>query len=270
MKEENYGQLIADSGCLTQYNESFPLIHYIDGIREFDDQLGSKIFSETNFCHGMMFYENAVVFMIFNDEAVVKFARPKINLIEVKVLKTTKIKIRNVNKISKSLKSGVIGGAGIAGALLTTAIGSVSDKLTDKFKGITSKEVDGTTFELIFKNEDESTSIVRVGCESQYNNQVALFLNKRLLTKPEDASSSSSCYIATVCYGNNMAPEVIKFREFRDVFLKNYSIGRQFIRLYYNNAESLSIKLSRRPLVNALIKNLVLNPIYLVIRIFYR
>lgn len=267
MTEENYGKLLIDSGYLTIHNEPFPMIHYVSGIKKFDEQFNSKEFSETNFCHGMIFYENAIVFYIFNSEIMIKESYSKSSLIEIKLSEKKRVKIRNINSVSKFLKTGAIGGS-LVGSLVTTAIGTVSDKLTDKFKGITSKEVDGLIYELYFKFDDGSTNIIKISCIDEYYKDVNKFLVSRNITEPIE--KSSACYIATVCYNDNMAPEVVKFREFRDNFLNKYYFGRMFISFYYNNAESLSIKLSRRPLVNALIKNLVLNPIYLVIRIFYR
>lgn len=43
----------------------------------------------------------------------------------------------------------------------------------------------------------------------------------------------SGCYIATVVYGSYNAPEVIVLRHFRDYYLRKYSFGRGFIKLYY-------------------------------------
>lgn len=41
------------------------------------------------------------------------------------------------------------------------------------------------------------------------------------------------CYIATMVYGDSESPEVLALRKFRDTILKNYHLGRVFIRLYY-------------------------------------
>jgi hypothetical protein len=233
MTEENYGKLVIDSGYLEIYNEPFPKIHYVSGIKKFDEQFNSKEFSETNFCHGIIFYENAIVFYIFNKDIIVKESYSKSGLTEIKISDIKRVKIRNINSVSKFLKSGAIGG-GALGSLITTTIGSVSDKLTDKFNGITSKEVDGFIFELYFKFDDGYTNIVKISCVDEYYKDVNKFLVLRNMKEPIE--TSSACYIATVCYHNNMAPEVVKFREFRDLFLKKYYFGRRFISFYYNNA----------------------------------
>lgn len=260
MKQEtNLGQLIVDCGAITQYNEAFPLIHYISGIKEFDDAFGGKPFSETNFCHSIMFCENAIVFYIFHKDNVIKAAYKKSWLTKVVPENNTKIKVRNINHLSKTMKSGT----GLAGAL----IGTVSDKLTDKISGgITSKEVDGVVYDLVFLDENNTETIIKVGCEKEYENKVNNFFAQKNTTKPIDDGGSSFCYIATVCYGDIMAPEVIKFREFRDNFLCKYYLGRKFIKFYYENAESISIKLRNKPKVNTIIKKFILNPIYYFIR----
>lgn len=96
--------------------------------------------------------------------------------------------------------------------------------------------------------------------------KVTNFLDERFLTTPKPVNNSSACYIATVCYGNNMAPEVIRFREFRDNYLKSNYLGRKFIVFYYCNAERISRKLEKKPFTNKLIRIIILNPIYKLIK----
>lgn len=47
---------------------------------------------------------------------------------------------------------------------------------------------------------------------------------------------TSSCYIATMAYGDNNAPEVITLRSFRDKYLVKNNLGRRFIRWYYKHS----------------------------------
>ncbi len=42
-----------------------------------------------------------------------------------------------------------------------------------------------------------------------------------------------NCFIATACYGNYNAREVLLLREFRDDVLLNYNLGFYFVRMYY-------------------------------------
>jgi len=45
-----------------------------------------------------------------------------------------------------------------------------------------------------------------------------------------------SCYVATVVYDNENAPEVKALREIRDTSLQNNYFGRQFVKFYYSGA----------------------------------
>jgi hypothetical protein len=44
---------------------------------------------------------------------------------------------------------------------------------------------------------------------------------------------SSGCFIATATYGSLIEPHVKILRDFRDRFLLNNSVGKEFVRLYY-------------------------------------
>ena len=263
MNEENYGKFIAESGIVKLYNEEFPAIHYMSGIAEFDEHLGSVPFSETHFSHCSYIYENAIIFIMYKDKEIIKVALEKSTLISVDFHENSRIRIRSINKVSKALRTGSLG-TGIAGALLTSAIGTVSDKLTDKIKGIVSKETNGTIYDLIFEN-NEGRKLVKLCCEAEYTDKMNKFFGSAFSNTPID--TTSKCYIATVCYGDSMAPEVIKFKEFRDNFLRHNYWGRKIISFYYKHAEEVSNKLKNMPLVNKLIRVIFLNSIYKLLKL---
>lgn len=61
--------------------------------------------------------------------------------------------------------------------------------------------------------------------------------NQRMISsqrnvKQYDTPADKRCYIATAVFGVS-APETLKLRKWRDDFLKNYYLGRQFINVYY-------------------------------------
>ena len=75
------------------------------------------------------------------------------------------------------------------------------------------------------------------------------------------ASGKSGCYIATACYGNEFAPEVLHLKVFRDnILAKNY-FGRLFIKSYYFLSPTIAEKLKGKERLNTFIRNQILNKI---------
>lgn len=81
--------------------------------------------------------------------------------------------------------------------------------------------------------------------------------------KPQKSASrgKSGCYIATACYGNEFAPEVLHLKLFRDnILAKNY-FGRLFIKTYYFVSPTVAEKLKNKEKLNTFIRNQILNKI---------
>ena len=81
--------------------------------------------------------------------------------------------------------------------------------------------------------------------------------------KPQKSASSgkSGCYIATACYGNEFAPEVLHLKLFRDnILAKNY-FGRLFIKIYYLVSPPIEKKIKNKEKLNSFIRNQILNKI---------
>jgi hypothetical protein len=73
--------------------------------------------------------------------------------------------------------------------------------------------------------------------------------------------SSRGCYIATVCYQSETAPEVIQLKKFRDDTLINFWFGRLFISTYYLFSPKISEYLKNKPKINTIIRKTVLDKI---------
>lgn len=59
------------------------------------------------------------------------------------------------------------------------------------------------------------------------------------LATPEPVNGlldGKGCFIATAAFGSSMAPEVEKFRQFRDQVLMKYDWGRAFVEFYYEHS----------------------------------
>ncbi|MCS6903803.1 MAG: CFI-box-CTERM domain-containing protein [Bacteroidia bacterium] len=70
------------------------------------------------------------------------------------------------------------------------------------------------------------------------------------------------CYIATACYQDNNAPQVIAFRNFRDQVLMNSFWGKLFVKFYYKYSPFWAKQLKNYPRVNKFIRNKILDFIY--------
>ena len=73
----------------------------------------------------------------------------------------------------------------------------------------------------------------------------------------DSGSSSGSCYIATMAYGDYNHPQVMTLRKFRDETLSNTLLGRIFIKFYYATSPHLVKLLKNQKYINKLIRNLL-------------
>ena len=74
------------------------------------------------------------------------------------------------------------------------------------------------------------------------------------------------CFIATACFGDKNAPEVIAFRNYRDVHLLKSKLGVAFITAYYAISPSIANFLSRHPLAANFTRLYLLTPLARIIR----
>jgi hypothetical protein len=77
---------------------------------------------------------------------------------------------------------------------------------------------------------------------------------------------SSSCFIATVCYGSFASPEVCALREFRDQQLLQSRWGRWCVRVYYALSPRISDVLRRHRRLAQLVKQMVVAPVVAALR----
>jgi len=68
---------------------------------------------------------------------------------------------------------------------------------------------------------------------------------------PVEPPPSSKCFVATVAFGGEGAPEVATLREFRDRTLVRSLPGRLFVRFYYRLGPSLADGIERWPRVRS-------------------
>ena len=85
---------------------------------------------------------------------------------------------------------------------------------------------------------------------------------KPMLASPK----KEGCFIATACFGDKNAPEVIAFRNYRDVHLLKSKLGVAFITAYYAISPSIANYLSRHPLAANFTRLYLLTPLARIIR----
>jgi len=74
-------------------------------------------------------------------------------------------------------------------------------------------------------------------------------------------SKTGGCYIATVCYGSETAPEVISLKKFRDEILSKSLFGRLFIKIYYALSPYIAEKMKNKNRLNNIIRSKLLDKI---------
>ncbi|MDL5049684.1 hypothetical protein QQ054_27080 [Oscillatoria amoena NRMC-F 0135] len=83
--------------------------------------------------------------------------------------------------------------------------------------------------------------------------------------KPAPQRKPGGCYIATVCYGSELAPEVIALKYYRDNVLAKSKLGRLFTKLYYYTSPTIAKILKNKPMANKFIKDKLLDKIIKII-----
>lgn len=79
--------------------------------------------------------------------------------------------------------------------------------------------------------------------------------------KANGKNKSSGCYIATACYGNEFAPEVLYLKAYRDKVLSKSKLGRLFIKTYYLLSPPIAEKLKNKEKLNSFVRNKILDKI---------
>ena len=79
--------------------------------------------------------------------------------------------------------------------------------------------------------------------------------------QPQKSSGQSGCFIATACYGNYDAPEVLVLRQFRDNKLLQSFFGRAFVKFYYSVSPFLAALVSKSDTLKKSVRQYFLDPI---------
>ena len=76
-----------------------------------------------------------------------------------------------------------------------------------------------------------------------------------------NVTKDDNCFIATACYGNLDAPEVIQLRIYRDKTLCKFFLGRLFIKFYYVVSPFFASLISKSNILKQSTRKHILGPI---------
>lgn len=78
------------------------------------------------------------------------------------------------------------------------------------------------------------------------------------------------CFVATTCYGNPLAPEVLLLQSLRDEYLCRSVLGRLFVWSYNRFSPHLSAILGRHRRARSVVTQVVLRPVVAIVRALRR
>ena len=99
-------------------------------------------------------------------------------------------------------------------------------------------KISGTIYNLYYLDKTNNEKCIEMYSAEEHENNSQLFLNTYFKSELSEEAKvpieeSSSCFIATACYKDLFATELIAFRTYRDNVLKKNIVGVIFIKFYY-------------------------------------
>jgi hypothetical protein len=237
-KAETIGSVYNNLGYLEIYDHPQAILYYKSGIKEIDNEFNPHGYIKSGFVCDMSATENTVTLFFFR----YKGKKELHDLISVHIHRDS-IKMLSVNEadnltvVKKEEKKHKIKALGRRGFAL---VGNIVGEATKGIISANTTNASGNEFILEYFDRSNIKQSLYLYSPKEYSDQAELFLNTYYKTDlPDEAKQSlsnipdSSCYIATACYKDTYAKEVIFFREYRDKVLSKYFIGRLFISTYY-------------------------------------
>jgi capsule polysaccharide modification protein KpsS len=86
-------------------------------------------------------------------------------------------------------------------------------------------------------------------------------LEEREKMRIAEQKKEKGCFVATACYENYYAPEVLVLRQFRDEKLLKTFFGKVFVKFYYSVSPSVAKRISKSDLLKKSIRQYLLEPL---------
>lgn len=243
------------------------MINYLSGIEKFDKFLDGRKYAETKYQLHLINYNHFLSFQIFLESKMLcMFNLEKTSVKDVLLSKGQKIEVDTLGD-KEYRGSGLALTFGLVGVITANVVGGLTNVM--KKDKIFIKSIDylnGSIYTIVL-NDNEESKIVLTTLDQNFLIGVNAFFSKafnfnfsgKFEYKPE---KSKNCYLATLCYGDINATEVVAFRHYRDHVLSKSIFGKMLIKLYYKTSPTLVAKLKNRNSINSFIKTKILNRIY--------
>ncbi len=82
----------------------------------------------------------------------------------------------------------------------------------------------------------------------------------------DNQKNKDGCFIATACYGNYNAPEVLVLRHFRDKILIHTYFGKYLIKFYYYLSPIFASLIAKSGLLKKFVRKFLLDPIVILLK----
>jgi hypothetical protein len=81
---------------------------------------------------------------------------------------------------------------------------------------------------------------------------------------PNEGRDNGFCFIATAAYGSYLAPEVVVLRKFRDTYLLTNTVGRKFVKFYYETSPGVASYIQQHDSLRVLTRWVLTPVVYIV------
>jgi hypothetical protein len=258
------GESLYEVDILDIYDHKQSTIYYKSGIPEIDKLFGDKGYVKQGYVSTMLAQENGVSIFFC------KYWRDQLEELAVahiqreKILRFEEVKSQNLEVVKREeakhkAKYMLKNGAGLVGSLT----GVAGEKL-----GVSANTYNtaGTIYKLYYLDKSQNERCIEMYSAEDFEHSSQLFLNtyfKSVLSQEAKTpvKESSSCFIATACYKDLYAPELIAFRSYRDNVLNRRILGSLLVKLYYKTSPLIYKQLYRSPKMSRTVK-IILDKIY--------
>lgn len=167
-----------------------------------------------------------------------------------------------------------------AGSILNQALQNLSEEQKQELLGIAAEEAIKLEVERTrsYEREVAARKLTEDHIEANRALNTGKFLSGHRITdemqtsvgtRRIDSRQGVACFVATACFGDTNAPEVVSLRCFRDSVLSKSTLGRGFIGWYYANGPILAEYTKKSTLLRYIGRSFVLF-LLLILNVFFK